>query len=56
MTRHLGATHKTAEKKRAEREGEEDVIAAIPCESTLQLFDIRRVEKMRWAGSVCVRV
>lgn len=42
-----------AEKKRAERE--EDVIAAIPCESTLQLFDIRRGEKLGGLGP-CVWV
>lgn len=40
----LGATHKMAEKKDSREGGEEDVIAAIPYESTLQLFDIRRWE------------
>lgn len=40
------------ERKGAEREG--GVIAVIPCKSTLQLFDIRKGEKIRWVGSTRV--
>ncbi len=37
----LGATHKMVEEKESREREEEEVIAAIPCEATLQLFDIR---------------